>query len=953
MGAKLEAAKETKAKNSNGRPRSVGSHSVRLKVILLVLLLVIPLVLLGVAGTLYYQGVIRQSINDDQLGSAKTIAAMTPEYMNTSQLYLKSISDRPLVIKAMEENDRSFLRSMAVYANDTDRINSIYFTDSVGTIITSTPEISRAIGGSAIDHDYVGRVLKTGDPVIGDAVPDFDGSPVVPIGVPVKDQNGTLLGVMVGTVDLNVFAHTIRDTMVKNQQFIYVVNRTGHVMVHDNPAQMKAMTDFSLVPGVQNVLRGEAGVAEYYNPIENQSRLSAYAPVSSLGWGVVVALPVDVAYQPVWNATWLAMAIIAVFMLFIIGLGLYVGNGIAAPIISLSQATKKLAETDDYRPLLPLGRKDEIGILARSFDDMVGTIRRENREREQAVENLRESEERERARSEELATVLDAVPAAVWIARDPKAIRIDQNRQSSEWLRIAKEANASKSAPDGEKPETFRLFKDGAEIPVDELPVQQAAAGKEIRDYEFTFVYPDGTKRHVLGNATPLLDKLGHSRGSVAAFVDITERKQVEEAREELLVQLRAKTSELENVNEELEVKSEELAAQAEEMECTNEELHTNIDELHKVTASLRETQDYLESLINYANAPIIVWDPRFSITRFNHAFERLSGYTANEVIGKDLSILFPSDSREESMDKIRKTLVGEQWESVEIPIRHKYGGVHIALWSSANIYSADNVLLATIAQGQDITRRKQAEQALEEAKVQAELYLDLMGHDISNMHQIMMMQLEIAQEILNTKGKLESEDREMIDSSARTLEKAAKLINNVRKLQMLRSGEYGMEAVDLTATLNDALKDYSSIPGRDITIKYAPDGNCLVRANSLLKDVFSNLLDNAVKHSSNPLEIGVEVHKVGLNGSSYYRVAIEDNGNGIPDDRKEEVFHRFRRGQTKAKGTGLGLYLVKSLVEGFGGHVEIENRVLGDYTKGTRFLVYIPAIEGEKNAGE
>jgi PAS domain S-box-containing protein len=434
---------------------------------------------------------------------------------------------------------------------------------------------------------------------------------------------------------------------------------------------------------------------------------------------------------------------------------------------------------------------------------------------------------------------------------------------------------------------------------------------------------------------------------------EITERKRAESAKEQLLAQLRAKTAELQDVNEMIEVKNEELAAQAEELACTNEELQTHNEELQSVTQSLHETQNYLESLINNANAPIIVWDPRFTITRFNKAFEWLSGYTAEEVIGKDLSILFPADSREETLDKIKKTLEGEQWESVEIPILHKYGNVRIALWNSANIYDNDHNLLATIAQGQDITRRKQAEKELEESKVQAELYLDLMGHDISNMHQIIMMQMEIAQEIFNTDGKLECEDREIIDSSARTLEKAARLIDNVRKLQKLRSGEYKLEAVDLAATLNDVLKDYSSIPGREITIKYSPDGKWLVLANPLLRDVFSNLVDNAVKHSGDPLEIVVDVKKTGLNGTSYYRVAIEDNGNGIPDDKKEEVFHRFRQGQTKARGTGLGLYLVKSLVEGFGGYVEIQDRVLRDYTKGTRFLVYLPVIEEAKNAAD
>jgi len=137
-------------------------------------------------------------------------------------------------------------------------------------------------------------------------------------------------------------------------------------------------------------------------------------------------------------------------------------------------------------------------------------------------------------------------------------------------------------------------------------------------------------------------------------------------------------------------------------------------------------------------------------------------------------------------------------------------------------------------------------------------------------------------------------------------------------------------------------------LPGKDITIKYAPDGQRLVRANPLLKDAISNIVDNAVKHSSGALVLAVEVSKVGRNGGSFYRVAIEDNGNGIPDDKKEEVFHRFRRGDTKARGTGLGLYIVKTLVESFGGHVEIQNRVLDDYTQGTRFLVYLPALEDE-----
>jgi PAS domain S-box-containing protein len=486
-------------------------------------------------------------------------------------------------------------------------------------------------------------------------------------------------------------------------------------------------------------------------------------------------------------------------------------------------------------------------------------------------------------------------------------------------------------------------------------PDAETARIREIVDRGQTVRCEEVSLRHgrtCLRDYVPLTID-GQCRGRLWLHLDITERKRTETEREQYLAQLKERSVELQDANKELEIKTKELATQAEELESANEELRSNNEELQTVTGSLRESGDYLNSLISYANAPIIVWDTGSIITRFNRAFERLSGYAASEVVGMDLSILFPADRRMEALGKIKLTLAGEHWESVEIPILHKEGGVRIALWNSANIYDADKKLLATIAQGQDITERKLVESELAEAKAQAELYLDLMGHDISNLHQIMMMQLEIAEDMLVTNGILTGEDKDVIDTPLKTLEKATRLIDNVRKLQKLRAGEYQMESVDLSLTLDEVIKTYAKIPGREITINYVLCPGCLVWANPLLKDIFSNLLDNAVKHSSGQLEVRVEVDRADPNGSAYYRVMIEDNGNGIPDDRKDEIFQRFRRGQTKAKGTGLGLYLVKSLVEGFGGRVEVRNKVPGNYTKGTRFSVYLPVIGEEKDTAE
>ena len=136
---------------------------------------------------------------------------------------------------------------------------------------------------------------------------------------------------------------------------------------------------------------------------------------------------------------------------------------------------------------------------------------------------------------------------------------------------------------------------------------------------------------------------------------------------------------------------------------------------------TLRETQSYLENLLNYANAPIIVWDAEFKITRFNRAFERLTAKSVDKVLGKQLDILFPDDRREEAMAHIRRTMTGERWEVVEINILRADGAVRTVLWNSATLYAADGkTVVAAIAQGQDITERIQVEE--ERAKLIGEL---------------------------------------------------------------------------------------------------------------------------------------------------------------------------------------------------------------------------------------
>jgi signal transduction histidine kinase len=79
--------------------------------------------------------------------------------------------------------------------------------------------------------------------------------------------------------------------------------------------------------------------------------------------------------------------------------------------------------------------------------------------------------------------------------------------------------------------------------------------------------------------------------------------------------------------------------------------------------------------------------------------------------------------------------------------------------------------------------------------------------------------------------------------------------------------------------------------------------------------------------------------------GGRYCLASVEDNGQGIPDDLKRRIFNRQLEGTARTERIGLGLYIVKTLVDSYGGKVWVEDRVKGDHTKGARFVVMLPAI--------
>jgi PAS domain S-box-containing protein len=157
-------------------------------------------------------------------------------------------------------------------------------------------------------------------------------------------------------------------------------------------------------------------------------------------------------------------------------------------------------------------------------------INRDITQRKQAEEALRKSHDEEFARATELQAVMDAMPVAMFISRDPECRNIIGNRSAYRLLREPPGSNLSKLTSRGKQLPACRVTQDGKEIPAHELPLQKAAAtGQSVHDLELELEFQDGTRVNTIGNAVPLLDIEGRPRGAVGVIVDITERKQAEE----------------------------------------------------------------------------------------------------------------------------------------------------------------------------------------------------------------------------------------------------------------------------------------------------------------------------------------------------------------------------------------------------------------------------------------
>ncbi len=213
------------------------------------------------------------------------------------------------------------------------------------------------------------------------------------------------------------------------------------------------------------------------------------------------------------------------------------------------------------------------------------------------------------------------------------------------------------------------------------------------------------------------------------------------------------------------------------------------------------------------------------------------------------------------------------------------------------------------------------------------ETFIDILGHDLLNyITAIKNIALFLAED--ESLKRIEEDIRMLRESSA----KMEQMVQNATRLAKLESIDaIDKEEIDLTSTIENAVKLLKAqADAKGIAIVNNVRDPCPTKANKFIEDVFVNLISNSIKFSPNNSKVYVD--KVEDNG--YYKFAVKDNGEGIPDEYKTLIFSRFeRRTKTGVKGTGLGLTIVKKILELHGGEVWVED----NKPNGSIFYAKIP----------
>jgi signal transduction histidine kinase len=223
-------------------------------------------------------------------------------------------------------------------------------------------------------------------------------------------------------------------------------------------------------------------------------------------------------------------------------------------------------------------------------------------------------------------------------------------------------------------------------------------------------------------------------------------------------------------------------------------------------------------------------------------------------------------------------------------------------------------------------------------------LLSNLLIHDLNQILQNIRTSSELADLYIND-PKLNHKVKGLIETIKQQAARGFRLISNIHKLSQLEKNQLNLHKIEVCELLRTAINFVKTPLQENVSFKIDSSfTEYYVVANNLLQDVFENLLINAVVHNQNTIiEITIKASEVQKRKKKYLKIEFIDNGIGIDDVKKKNLFKLKTINLTNGKSMGFGLFLVKNLIDSYKGEIRVEDKVNGDYSKGSNFTLLIP----------
>jgi PAS domain S-box-containing protein len=393
----------------------------------------------------------------------------------------------------------------------------------------------------------------------------------------------------------------------------------------------------------------------------------------------------------------------------------------------------------------------------------------------------------------------------------------------------------------------------------------------------------------------------------------------------------------------------ERLINRIDELERRNAELEALDERRQSVEAALRDSEMRFRSLAQSAVDAIISIDSEDKIIFWNKGAEEIFGYSEEEVMGRSVIMLIPGSLREAHHSGVRRYLVtGERrliGKTAELRGLMK-GGIEFPLELSLSTWTTSEGTFFT-GMIRDITRRKEAEQALEQRTIEArqrneelESLIQMVAHDLKS------PVITIGGLVRLLKGslsKMPADDRkeQILDQLSLTSESMERFLKDLLDGLVSEHTEPERAEVRLDEVVNEVVTQHRQVIedkgiNLDVDIAFVPT---VLGDVHRIRQVLDNLVINAVRHMG---EKNRPMIRIQVRGDQDHVVTtVSDNGAGIPAQYLDKIFDRFFRGSRSGVqgGTGLGLSIAKKIIESHGGRIWVES----EEGKGATFVFVLP----------